>query len=149
MSPSVSTTVTSSRGGTTLLFHFFAYLHGRRHLRKFAPAAPAAAATFAKLSIDFSSIFSAWALLSESERGGLKGKQKPKGGRTYLFCWGVFFFFTIAKARRAKEGERYMRFWQAGKENPFLLQFSSMVFCYCFFHSFRDHKREGGGSAIP
>ena len=119
MSPCVSITVTSSRGGTTLLFHFLAYLHGRRHIRKFA------AATFAKFSIDFSSKFSASASLSQSERDGGKGKGKAKGGRTYLFI-------------TAKAGKEVCAILAGGKN--FLFWF---YFVCLFFTRFEIKRGEG------
>ena len=102
------------------LFHFFAYRHGRRHIRKFA-----AAATFAKFSIDFSSIFSASVSLPQSERGGGKGK-----GRKDI---SFFFFSHNSKGRQAgKEGGRevYAISGRREKEIPLLLQFSNIFFFF-------------------
>lgn len=137
MSPCVSTTVTSNRGGTSLLFHFFACLHGPRHFRKFAAAA-AAAATFVQFPIDFSFIFFASASQSETGRG--KGKRKAKGGMDISV---PFFFFTTARARRARKEGGICDSGRREKEILFWFNFQ-YVFCPSF-----EIERGEGGSVIP
>ena len=141
MSPRVSTTVTSSRGGTTLLFHFFAYPQGRLHIRKFAAAA-AAAATFANFPIGLSVIFSALASVSGSERGRTQRQPEGKGRKDISV---LFFFSHNSKGRQAgKEGGRYTQFWQAGKDSSFA-SISNMIFLSLVS---RSQEGKGGESAI-
>ena len=135
MSPCVSTTVPTSRGGTTLLFYFFAYLHGRRHIRK-----SAAAGTFAKFPIElFIYILSIGIMLTE--RKGRRQRKTEGKGRNGHICLFVFFIITAKAGRRAGKGGRYSRFWQAGKEIPFLLQFPICLFSPRF--EITEEKRGG------
>lgn len=134
VSPCVSTTVTSSRGGTI----FFIFSHSFTYLK--------VVGIFAKpqqqqrqqqqLSLNFPLISHPYPRhrhhYQRAKGAEAKGNRQEKGGRT-----SVFFSIT-AKAGQGKEEYAIL----AGGGKFFLLQFP-----ICCFPSFRDHR--GGRGGVP
>ena len=125
VSPCVSTTVTSSRGGTTLLFLFFAYL---TVVGIFANSQQEQQEQ--QLSLNFPLIFHSYSQHRHhyQRAKGAEAKAEANGrqreGRTYCF------YFITAKA--GKEGG--IRDLAGGNKNSFA------SFPIWFFPSFRDQR---------